>query len=100
MEKYSWDLTDIIQETISKIPEEGRFCGGRKVYISAVQANLGMFIDMDTFKELLIKLHTAGELHLERIDMPAFGDPMQLAESEIRHLGAVYHVIVDKDKRF
>ena len=96
--RYSWDLCYSINDVAAKMGVKGRYFGGRKVYISAVHEALGALIDLPTLKELLIIMHQQGDVELSSVDMPRWEDISLHTESEIRHLGAVYHVVVDKTR--
>jgi len=79
---------------------DGRF-GERQVFIVSVWRKLRghpVFggLSLDEFKHRLIVAHRAGELALVRADLIGVMDPALVAESEINHLEARYHFLLEE----
>jgi hypothetical protein len=79
---------------------DGRF-GDRQVFIVSVWRNLRSDneygdLSLDDFKRRLIEAHRAGQLALVRADLVGVMDPTLVAESEITHLEARYHFLLEE----
>jgi hypothetical protein len=53
----------------------------------------GLPVDLDSFKQLLVRLNGAGRLALSRADLVQLMDPAELARAEIRVGNATFHFI-------
>ncbi|MCY1003725.1 hypothetical protein OWM54_41935 [Myxococcus sp. MISCRS1] len=77
------------------VPTEGRYMGGKKVFISFVYAALrDDFPSREAFDEELVKAIRTGDLTLVRADLVSAMNPKVVAESEVRSYGATFHFVV------
>jgi hypothetical protein len=76
---------------VAKNPSIARL--GRRVYISALYANLDLPMSLDDFKQALGDAHRAGVLQLDRADDDVEPSDLLLA-SETHYLHTVFHFLV------
>jgi hypothetical protein len=93
-------LADEVNRVASLVPADGRF-GQRKVFVAALFAALQVQslacegCDLADLKAFLIRANRDGRLALARADLVEAMDPGMVAHSEIRHLGAEFHFVID-----
>lgn len=81
---------------LKKAPVSARF-GPEKVFISEIWNAVGgrSGWSMPQFKEWLVDQNRQRKLTLARADLVGAMNPRQVAESEIRSLGASFHFVLD-----
>jgi hypothetical protein len=92
-------LLTVVRETIPKIGADGRF-GPDKVFVSAIWHSIErdrrlLDLSLDRFKRWLVIANRDRLLDLARADLVGAMDPHLVAESEIEHLGATFHCVLD-----
>jgi hypothetical protein len=93
-------LLTLVREAIPRIGSDGRF-GAEKVFVSAIWERIehdGRLpeLSFDRFKRWLVTANRDQLLDLARADLVGAMDPRLVAESEIEHLGATFHFVVDR----
>jgi hypothetical protein len=93
------DFVDAVREVVHRT-RDGRF-GDRQVFIVSVWRNLrsdSAYADLtlEDFKRRLVEAHRSGQLELVRADLIGIMDPLLVAESEIRHLEARFHFLLEE----
>jgi hypothetical protein len=67
--------------------------GDSKAFISEVYETLGLAMSLPDFKALLVGMQCRGDLNMSRADLVEVMDPVKVATSETRDLGASWHFI-------
>lgn len=83
---------------VARAAKTGRF-GDNKVFISEVHRLFPQEMDLDTFKEWLLKAQRAGLVPLSRADLVEAMDPELVARSELPYLGATFHFVRLEEER-
>jgi hypothetical protein len=83
---------------VARTAKTGRF-GDNKVFISEVHRLFPQEMDLDTFKEWLLKAQRAGLVPLSRADLVEAMDPELVARSELPYLGATFHFVRLEEER-
>jgi hypothetical protein len=96
-EATSSDPVQIVQSALRDMPASGRF-GPDKVFISDLWDRIGRRLSMslDQFKRWLVTQNRLRTLDLARADLVGAMDPGKVERSEIRHLGADFHFVIDR----
>lgn len=99
-------MTLSLREFVARVQEaaDGAITGtfGNKVFVSALyrlfeERGEASGCGLPEFKERLLTAHRAGLLVLERCEMLDRNDAT-MAKSEVKYLGATYHVVVRKGR--
>lgn len=94
------DLAAAVRAAARHMPAAGRF-GDEKVFVSAIWRALDpdrQFpgLTIDGYKARLLDANRRGALTLARADLVGAMDPREVAASEIRHLNATFHFVLDR----
>lgn len=95
-------LLAAVHAAIPRIGPEGRY-GPSKVFVSEVWKAIEhdpsvRGISFDQFKRWLIAANRDGDVSLARADVVGAMNRKQVEESEIQHMGATFHFVIDPDK--
>lgn len=90
-------LARVVNDAARRAPASARFCGGRKVFVSALAEGLSYCGGLELFKARLVELNRRGLISLVRFDLSYAADMRLQAESEIRDGGATFHCVEDPD---
>ena len=92
------DPLPVVLDAIRRVPASGRF-GKQKVFISALWDRVGSKIAMSLpqFKAWLIAANRNRQLDLARADLVGAMDQDLVSKSEIDHMGATFHFVIDRD---
>lgn len=94
-------LANAVNAAVRRAPSAARFCGGRKVFVAPLLDIVGYAVpggaaaSLESFKLRLVELNRRGLIALVRFDLAGAHCPLVEAASEIRHLNASFHCVVD-----